>query len=97
MPKSGAWAPPEDTVFLSETLILISFISYVAVVKKLNGFLKGKNSIFHNNKVKNFKNLEILQSKRDFFKCLQAITFDTFTLVTSDFLHMFYTGNVTGK
>ena len=63
MPKSGAWAPPEDTVFLSETLILISFISYVAMVKKLNGFLKGKNSIFHNNKVKNFKNLEILQSK----------------------------------
>ena len=65
-------------------------------LKKLNGFLKGKNSIFHN-KVENFKNLEILLSKRDFFKCLQAITFDTFTLVTSDFLHMFYTGNVTGK
>ena len=66
-------------------------------LKKLNGFLKGKNSIFHNDKVKNVKNLEILQSKRDFFKCLQAITFDTFTLVTLDFLHMFYTGNVTGK
>ena len=66
-------------------------------LKKLNGFLKGKNSIFHNDKVKNVKNLEILQSKRDFFKCLQAVTFDTFTLVTSDFLHMFYNGNVTGK
>ena len=35
-------------------------------LKKLNGFLKGKNSIFHNNKVENFKNLEILQSKRFF-------------------------------
>ena len=35
----------------------------------------GKNSIFKNIKVKNLKNLEILQSKRDFF---QAIAFDTF-------------------
>ena len=40
----------------------------------------GKNSIFINNKVKNFKNLEILQSKRDSFNFLQAITFDTFML-----------------
>ena len=40
----------------------------------------GKNSIFQNNKVKNFKNFknpEILRSKGDF---LQAINFDTFRL-----------------
>ena len=37
----------------------------------------GKNSIFQNNKVKNFKNPEILRSKGDF---LQAINFDTFRL-----------------
>ena len=40
----------------------------------------GKNSIFQNNMVENFKNLQILQFKRDFFKFLQAITFDTFML-----------------
>ena len=56
-----------------------------------------KHSIFQNNKVENFKSLEIFQSRRDFFKCLQAITFDTFTLANSNFLHIFYTGNTTGK
>ena len=56
-----------------------------------------KNSIFQNNKVENFKNLEILQSKRDFFNFLQAITFDTFMLSNGNFLDMFYTGNTTGK
>ena len=66
-------------------------------LKKLNGFLKGKNSIFHDDKVKNVKNLEILQSKRDFFKCLQAITFDSFRLVNFRFSTYFLTGNVTGK
>ena len=40
----------------------------------------GKSSTFQNNMVENFKNLEILQSKRDFFNFLQAITFDTFKL-----------------
>ena len=30
----------------------------------------GKNLIFQNKKVENFKNLEILQSKRDFFNFL---------------------------
>ena len=49
-------------------------------LKKLNGFMMGKKSIFQNNKVENFKNLEILQSKSDFFNFLQAITFDTFML-----------------
>ena len=58
-------------------------------LKKLNVFLMEKHSIFQNNKVKNFKNLEIFQSRRDFFKCLQVITFDTFTLANSNFLHMF--------
>ena len=85
MPKSGAWTPPKGTIFLSEILILVSFISYVSMVKKLNGFLKGKHSIFQNNKVENFENLEILQSKINFFKCPQAITSDTFTLVNSNY------------
>ena len=66
-------------------------------LKKLNVFLMEKHSIFQNNKVKNFKDLEIFQSRRDFFKCLQVITFDTFLLANSNFLHMFYTGNTTGK
>ena len=39
-----------------------------------------KKQIFQNNKVKNFKNLEILRSNRDFFNFLQATTFDTFML-----------------
>ena len=43
------------------------------------------------------KSLEIFQSRRDFFKFLQAITFDTFTLANSNFLHIFYTGNTTVK
>ena len=40
----------------------------------------GKNLIFQNNKVENFKNLEIFQSKRDFFNFLLVITFDKFML-----------------
>ena len=55
-------------------------------LKKLNVFLIEKHSIFQNNKVENFRNLENLQSRRDFFKCLQAITLDTFTLANSNFL-----------
>ena len=66
-------------------------------LKKLNVFLMEKHSIFQNNKVENFKSLEIFQSRRDFFKCLRAITSDTFTLANSNFLHIFYTGNTTGK
>ena len=65
-------------------------------LKKLNVFLMQKHSIFQNN-VENFKNLEILQSRRDFFKCHWAISFDTFMLTNSNFLHMFFTGNTTGK
>ena len=63
-------------------------------LKKLNGFLMGKNSIFQNNKVKNFKNPEILRSKGDF---LQAINFDTFRLANWNFLNMFYTKNPIGN
>ena len=85
MPKSGAWTPPKGTIFLSEILILVSFISYVSMVKKLNVFLKGKHSIFQNNKVENFENREILQSKINFFKYPLAITSDTFTLVNSNY------------
>ena len=79
-PPSGACASSGGIIFLSAILILVSSISYLSMIKKINGFLIGKNSIFQNNKVKSFKNLEILQSKRDFFNFLQAIIFDTFVL-----------------
>ena len=36
------------------------------MVKKAKWFAYGKNLVFQNSKVENFKNLEILQSKRDF-------------------------------
>ena len=65
-------------------------------LKKLNVFLMEKYLIFQNN-VGNFKSLEILQSRRDFFKCCPARTFDTFTLTNSNFLHMLCTGITTGK
>ena len=65
-------------------------------LKKLNVFLMEKHSIFQN-KVENFKSLEILQSRRDFLKCRPVITFDTFTLTNSNFLHMLCTENTTGK
>ena len=50
------------------------------MVGKAKCFFMGKKSIFQNNKVENFKNLEILRSKRDFFYFFQTITFDTFML-----------------
>ena len=50
------------------------------MVKKAKWFFDGKNSIFQNKKVENFRNLEILHSKRDFFNFLQAITFDNLML-----------------
>ena len=60
-------------------------------LKKLNVFLMEKHSIFQNN-VENFKSVEILQSRRDFFKCHPAITFDTFTLTNSNFQHIYVLG-----
>ena len=62
-----------ETIFLSEILILVSSISYLFMVKKPECFFDGKNSIFQNDRVENFKTLEILQSKRDFYNFLQAI------------------------
>ena len=59
-PPSGICAPPGGTIFLSEILTCLS------MVEKTKWFLMGKNSTFINNKVENFKNLEILQSKRFF-------------------------------
>ena len=56
-----------------------------------------KHSTSQKSKVKKFKNLEILQSKRDFFTFLQAITFDTLMLANLNLLYMFCTGNTTGK
>ena len=64
-PPSGSCAPLGGTIFLSEILILVSSISYLSTVKKAKWFLMGKNLIFQNDKVENFKNLEILCSKRD--------------------------------
>ena len=72
--------PPRGTIFLSESLILFNSISFPSIVKKNKWFLEGKNLTFQNKKVENFKNLEILQTKRDFSNFLQAITFDTFML-----------------
>ena len=57
----------------------------------------GKKSIFQNNKVENSKNFQILWSKIDVFNFLQTINFGTFMLENGNFLHMFYTGNTTGK
>ena len=95
-PLSGACAPTEGAIFFSEILILVSSISYLSMVEKTKRFLMGENSIFTNNKVKSFRNLEILWYKRDFFNFLQAITFDTFMITNWNFLHIFYTGNTTG-
>ena len=50
------------------------------MIKKAKWFFDGKNSFFQIIKVKNFKNLEILMSKRDLFNFLQVITFDVFML-----------------
>ena len=50
------------------------------MVKKAECFFDGKNLILRNSKVKNFKNLKILQSTRDFCNFLQVRTFDTFKL-----------------
>ena len=60
-------APPGHTILLSEILILVLILYHASLwLKKLNGFLLGKHSIFQNNKVKNFKNLQVFRSKRDF-------------------------------
>ena len=39
---SEAWAPPEGTIVLCEILILVSFISYLSMVKKAKWFFDGK-------------------------------------------------------
>ena len=99
----ATWAPPGSTIFLSEILVwissmvLISSMSYLSMAKKVTSVFDGKNSIFQNNKVENFKNLEILRLNRVFFNFLQALNFDTFMLANWNFLHTFYAGNSTGK
>ena len=57
----------------------------------------GTNSIFQNNRLKISKILKFCGQKEIFFNFLQVITFDTFMLANRNFLHMFYTGNTTGK
>ena len=98
-PSGGLVTTWRYNVFINwgTIFILVSSISYLSIVKKAKWFFDGKNLIFQNSKVENFKNLEILQIKRDLFNFLQAITFDTFKLANWNFLHMFYTGNTTGK
>ena len=61
-------------------MVLISSMSYLSMAKKVTSFFDGKKSIFQNNKVENFKNLEILRLNRVFFNFLQALDFDTFML-----------------
>ena len=36
---SGVWAPPGDTIFLSEILILVSSISYLSMVKTAKWYI----------------------------------------------------------
>ena len=45
-PPSGPCAPPKGPIFLSETLILVSSISYLSMVKKSKWFFDGKKSNF---------------------------------------------------
>ena len=47
--RLGAQAPPRGTMFLFKIWILVSSISYLSMIKKLNGFLTGKASIFQIN------------------------------------------------
>ena len=49
----------------------------------------GRKSIFQNKEVENFKNLEVLESKRDFINFFQVITFDTFMLANLNFMHIY--------
>ena len=68
------------------------------MVKKAKWFSDTKKfNFFKNNNFENFKNLEILWSKRYFFNFLQVITFDRFMVANWNFLHMFYTRNTKGK
>ena len=91
---SGGWALSGGTILLSEILILVSFISYLSMIKKAKWFFEGKIWFF-------FFFRKILKSwnfaVKDIFSFLQAITFDTFKLAYWKFLHMFCTGNTTGK
>ena len=78
-PSSGVCTPHRGIIFLSQILILVSSISYLFMVKKAKWFSDTKKfNFFKNNNFENFKNLEILWSKRYFFNFLQVITFDTF-------------------
>ena len=63
------------TIFLSEILILVSSVSYLPMVKKPKWVFDGKKFNFSKQYVENFKDLEILRSKRFF-----QDNFDTFML-----------------
>ena len=80
IPIQGPAHHPEAQYFYLKFCYLSVLYHITLCLKKLNGFLMGKNLIFQNKKVENFKNLEILWCKRDFFNFLQAIIFDTFML-----------------
>ena len=86
IPLQGPVHHPEAQYFSLKFWYLSVPYHISLCLKKINGFLIRENSIFVNNKVKNFKN----NSK---FK----ITFDIFMIANWNFLHIFYTGNTTGK
>ena len=50
---SGPYAPPKGTTLLSEILILVSFISYISMVKKAKWFFD--RQIFNFSKFRKFQ------------------------------------------
>ena len=61
-------------------------------LKKVNGFLMGKHSIF---KIMKISKILKFCSLKDFFNFFQVITFDRFILINWNFLHLLYTENTT--
>ena len=74
-PPSGTCVPPGGTIFLSQIFILVISIPYLSMVKKDKWFFDGKKINFSKYQGQNFKNIELLRSKRDFFNFVQVITF----------------------
>ena len=68
IPLQGLVYHYPGTIFLSEIWYYAVLYHISLCLKNLNGFLMGRNSIFQNNEVENFKDVEILQSQRDFFQ-----------------------------
>ena len=56
---SEACAPPRGTIFLSEILILVSFISYLSMVEKAKWFFDGKKFNFYKQQGRKFQKFKI--------------------------------------